>query len=182
MMQAGALLLATVIAFPAWAGGDASDGHTHAESAPVPVPVTASAPRAVAATEDFEVVAVLEGRQLVVYVDRYASNEPVAKAKVEVEGAGLKGLAREAAPGTYVMDLAAALPSAKHALTISIEAGETADLLSATLDTSQPVASSEHVHGWGERVVWIVAALLLLAAGALLIARRNRRKAKGIRP
>ena len=180
MMQAGALLLATAIAFPAWAGGDASDGHTHGAPAAAPIPVTASAPRAVAATEDFEVVAVLEGKHLVVYVDRFASNEPVAKAKVEVEGAGLNGLAREAAPGTYVMDLAAALPPAKHALTISIEAGDTADLLSATLDTSQPATSSEHAHSRAEWVVWIVATLLLLAAGALLIVRRNRSKAKGV--
>ena len=178
MMQARALFLATVIAFPAWAGGDASDGHSHAGSAPAAVPVTASAPRAVAATEDFEVVAVLEGKHLVVYVDRFASNEPVAKAKVEVEGAGLKGLASEAAPGTYVMDLAAALAPAKHALTISIEAGDTADLLSATLDTSQPLVTDAAAHDWSRRVVWIVAALLLLAAGALLVYRR--RKARGI--
>lgn len=180
MMQAGALLLATAIAFPAWAGGDASDGHTHGAPVAAPVPVTASAPRAVSATEDFEVVAILEGRHLVVYVDRFASNEPVAKAKVEVEGAGLKGLASEAAPGTYVMDLAAALPPAKHALTISIEAGDTADLLSATLDTSQPVVAAADAHGWTRRTVWIVAALLLLAVGTLLAVRRNRRKAKGI--
>lgn len=178
MMQARALFLATLIAFPAWAGGDASDGHTHAESAPAPVPVTASAPRTVAATEDFEVVAILEGRHLVVYVDRFASNEPVVKAKVEVEGAGLKGLASEAAPGTYVMDLAAALAPAKHALTISIEAGETADLLSATLDTSQPVVTDAAAHDWSRRVAWIVAALLLLATGALLVYRH--RKARGL--
>lgn len=178
MMQARALFLATVIALPAWAGGDASDGHSHAGSAPAPVPVTASAPRAVAATEDFEVVAILEGKHLVVYVDRFASNEPVGKAKVEIEGAGLKGFAGEAAPGTYVMDLAAALPPAKHALTISIEAGDSADLLSATLDTSQPLATDAAAHDWSRRVVWIVAVLLLLAAGALLLYRR--RKAREI--
>jgi hypothetical protein len=177
MMQARAFLLATVIAFPAWAGGDASDGHTHGAPAAAPVPVTAGAPRAVAATEDFEVVGVLEGKHLVVYADRFASNEPVAKAKVEIEGAGLNGLARETAPGTYVMDLAAGLPPAKHALTIGIEAGDTADLLSATLDTTLTAASSEHVHGRAEWVVWIVAALLLTAS-ALLVYRR--RKARGI--
>ena len=173
MMQAGALFLAAALAFPAWAGGDASDGHTHAGQTPAPVPVTASAPRAVAATEDFEVVALLEGKHLVVYVDRFASNEPVTKAKVEVEGAGLKGLASEAAPGTYVMDLATALPPAKHALTISIEAGDSADLLSATLDTSQPVPAHVDTFDWSRRIVWIIAALLL-AAGALLVYRRRK--------
>ncbi len=179
MIQARALLLATAIAFPAWAGGDASDGHTHGAPAAAPVPVTTSAPRAVAATEEFEVVTVLEGKHLVVHVDRFASNEPVTKATVEIEGAGLKGLAREAAPGTYMMDLAATLPPARHALTISIEAGDSADLLSATLDISPPAASGEHAHGQAEWTVWIVATLLL-AAGALLAVRRNRRKAKGI--
>ncbi len=174
MMQAGALLLATAIAFPAWAGGDASDGHTHAEAAPIPV--TPSAPRAVAATEDFEVVAVLEGKHLVVYVDRFASNEPVAKAKVEVEGAGLNGLAKEATPGAYVMDLAAALPPAKHALTISIEAGDSADLLTATLDTSAAAPAAPHARSWSEWMVWGLAAVLLLASGALLAARRRKQK------
>lgn len=178
MMHARAFFLVAAIALPAWAGGDASDGHTHGAPAPVPVPVTASEPRAVAATEDFEVVAILEGKQLVVYVDRFASNEPVAKAKVEVEGAGLKGLAGETAPGTYVMAVAAAIAPGKHPLTISIEAGETVDLLSATLDTSQPLVADAAAHDWSRRVVWGVAALLLLAAGALLIFRR--RKVRGI--
>jgi len=82
MIQASALFLAAAIAFQAWAGGDASDGHTHGAPAPAAAPIIAGAPRAVAATEDFEVVAILEGKQLVVYVDRFASNEPVAKAKV----------------------------------------------------------------------------------------------------
>lgn len=177
MKQARTLFVAMAIAFPAWAGGDASDGHTHA--APEPVLTAATAPRASAATEEFEIVAALEGNQLVVYVDRFASNAPVAKAKVEVEGAGLKGYASETAPGTYVMNVAAATPPARYPLTITIEAGDTTDLLSTTLDTSRPVASNEHVHDWSERVAWIVAGLLLLAASALLAIRR-RKKTKGI--
>ena len=72
------------------------------------------------------------------------------------------------------------MPPAKHALTISIEAGDTADLLTTTLDTSLPAAIDVQEHGWSKRIVWSLAALLLLAAGALLIVRR--RKTKGIRP
>lgn len=172
-------VLAVTLFTAAFAAASAVYAHGDEDHGAAPPPVTQSmSPRAVAATEDFEVVAILDGKHLVVYVDRFASNEPVVKAKVEVEGAGLKGLASEAAPGTYVMDLAAALAPAKHALTISIEAGETADLLSATLDTSQPVVAAADAHGWTRRTVWIVAALLLLAAGALLVIRR--RKAGGI--
>jgi hypothetical protein len=175
--QARALLLATVIAFPAWAGGDSSDGHTHA--APEPIPVVTLSPRAAAATEEFEVVAAIEGKKLVVYLDRFASNEPVTKAVVEVEGGGLKGVAGEIAPGTYALDLATAMSPGKHPLTIAIEAGDTTDLLTATLDISPAAAGEEHVHGWSERIVWIVAGLLLLAAGAML-AMRRRNKSKGI--
>jgi len=175
--QVRALLLATVIALPAWAGGDSSDGHTHA--APEPIPVVTLSPRAAAATEDFEVVAAIEGKKLLVYLDRFASNEPVTKAVVEVEGGGLKGVAGEIAPGTYALDVATAMSPGKHPLTIAIEAGDTTDLLTATLDISPAAAGEEHVHGWSERIVWIVAGLLLLAAGALL-AMRRRNKSKGI--
>ena len=177
MKQAKALLLATVIAFPVWAGGDSSDGHTHA--APEPLPVVTLTPRAAAATEEFEVVAAIEGKKLVVYLDRFASNEPVTKAVVEVEGGGLKGVAGEIAPGTYALDVATAMSPGKHPLTIAIEAGDTTDLLTTTLDISPAAAGEEHVHGWSERIVWIVAGLLLLAAGAML-AMRRRNKSKGI--
>ncbi|MCF8179064.1 MAG: LPXTG cell wall anchor domain-containing protein [Sulfuritalea sp.] len=166
------------IAFPAWAGGDSSDGHTHA--APEPVLAVATSPRATATSEDFEIVIALEDNRLVLYVDRFASNEPVTKAQVEVEGAGLKGLASEVAPGTYVIGSANPLPAARHALTISIEAGDTADLLLATLDTSPAAAAEAHVHSWNEWAVWIVAAMLLLAGIGLLLARRKRRN--GVSP
>jgi hypothetical protein len=56
-------------------------------------------PEALPASEAFEVVAVLEGKKLLLYVDRFASNEPVAKAKVEVDGGGLKGVASEIRAG-----------------------------------------------------------------------------------
>lgn len=154
------------------------DGEDH--GAPPPPVNQAVAPRAVAATEEFEAVAVLEGKKLVIYVDVFASNEPVTKAKVEVEGAGLKGTAVEAAPGTYVMDAAAILPPGKHGLTIGIEAGDTADLLSTTLDTSAPDQGEVHAHGWNERVIWIVAVLLLLAGGLLLAVQRGKIRARGL--
>lgn len=174
MKQARTFFLAAFIALPAWAGGDSSDGHSHAP--PAPVPTTASSPRAAAASDAFELVVALEGKKLVLYVDHFASNEPVTKAKLEVDGAGLKGFASEIAPGTYVMDIVTAIPAARHPLTVAIETDDSADLLSATLDTSLPASAAAHVYGWDEWLVWIVATLLL--AGAALLAVRRNKKSK----
>ena len=165
----------------AFAAGSLAYAHGDEDHGAAPPPVTQSmAPRAVAATEEFEVVAVLEDKHLVVYVDRHASNEPVAGAKVEIEGGGLQGVAAESAPGTYLLNLAAALPPAKHALTISIEAGDSADLLTATLDTSSAAPAAAHAHYWSEWIVWGLAALLLLVSAALLAVRRRKQKTKGL--
>ena len=147
--------------------------------APPPAVTHAVEPRAAAATGEFEVVTSLAGKKLVVYVDRFASNAPVAQAKVEIEGAGIKGLAGETAPGTYVLDLAAKLPPAKHPLTISIEAGDTVDLLSATLDTSAPAANVAPKQARSERLDWILAGSLLLLAGTVFAAWRHKRAKKG---
>lgn len=169
--------LVTLIALPVWAGGDTSDGHSH--GAPAPAPIAVNTPRATATTEDFEVVVALEDKHLVVYVDRFASNAPVAKARVEIEGAGLNGLAVESAPGTYMMDLTGPLPPGRHALTISIEAGDTADLLSVTLDASPPAVAETPASDRGKQAFWGVAGLVLVVSGIRLVARHNRGKTLG---
>ena len=173
------LVTLVALSLPVWAGGDSSDGHTH--EAPAPLPVSQSiAPRAAAATEEFEVVILLEGKKLVVYVDRFASNEPVTQAKVEIEGAGLTGVASETTPGTYVLDVVTILPPAKHPLTISVEAGDSVDLLTTTLDTSASVTSEVHNHGWSEWAGWGISGGLLLLTGSLFAVWRHKRAKKGV--
>lgn len=181
------VVLVMFIAFslPAWAGGDSSDGHSHGAPTPAPTPISqGTTPRTATATEEFEVVAALEGKNLVVYVDRFASNEPVARAKVEIEGAGLKGVASETTPGTYVFAVPAPLPPARHALAISIEAADSADLLAVTLDTSASASASishvAHTHSRSEWTIWALAAALLLVSGILFVVRRRKRH-QGVR-
>lgn len=155
--------------------GHGGDDH----GAAPPVASLSIAARAVAATEEFEVVAIPDAGKLTIYVDRHDSNEPVVGAKIEIEGAGLKGVANEAAPGLYVMNMPSLAPG-KYPLTISIEAGETGDLLTATLDTSSaPGGVAPHVHDWSERLVWRIAGLLTLSSAALFLARRKR-KVRGL--
>lgn len=166
------LLFATPAAF-----GHGDEDH----GAPAPTVSQAVAPRAVASSEEFEAVAVLEDGKLLVYLDHFASNAPVFGAKVEIEGGGLKGVATESSPGVYGI-AAAALTPARHHLTISIETADSADLLSATLDLAPtPAAAGQpHVHGWSEWLVWLGAGALALLGGVLL-AMRRRKHAKGVK-
>lgn len=173
MKDLAILLAALAFALPVHAGGDSSDGHTHeAPEAPITTP---TAPRAAAATEEFELVATLEGRTLTLYLDRFATNAPVVKARIEVESGTLKAVATELSPGVYSLPAEPLSQPGKHALTISVQAGEVADLMTATLDVGRQGASVEHTHWWGEWAVWWVAGGLLLAGTGLLAMRRRRK-------
>ena len=71
----------------------ADDGHNH------DAPATAAAPalpRFAASSELFELVGVLDGKQLTLYLDHAASNAPVSGATLELELGGAK---LKAAPG-----------------------------------------------------------------------------------
>lgn len=153
----------------------AHGGEDH--GAPPPSVSTTVAPRASATSDEFEVVTLVADKKLLIYLDRFSSNEPVAGAKLEVEGAGLKGVAEETSPGIYAL-AAESIPAARHPLTISIETTDSADLLSATLDTTAVTSAVVHVHTWSERAIWLGVAVLALAGGALLIVRRRKQAHK----
>lgn len=167
------LIAAIAFALPAWGHG----GEDHGD-APAPAMAVAAAPRAVAASDEFELVALLEGGKLTLYLDRFATNEPVADAQVEVESGAFKAGATQVAPGVYALPGAAFAGPGKHPLTISVEAGDTADLLATTLDLARPAAGVEHAHTRGEWAVWGASGALLLAAAALLAMRRRKKNSK----
>lgn len=169
------VLIASALVFVAPAAlGHGGEDH----GAPPPSVIQSISPRADAKSDEFEAVAVLENKKLLLYLDHFASNAPVVGAKVEIEGGGLKGVVSESSPGVYAIDAAAITPE-KHPLTISIETEDSADLLLATLDIRPPSAGIGHVHEWSEWAVWSGAGVLALAGGALWIARR-RKKSKGV--
>ncbi|WP_126446149.1 hypothetical protein [Sulfuricystis multivorans] len=170
-------------------GASAHGGEDHGDEAKAPAPTVAIAPRASAQSEDFELVAVLEeakpeGRRLRLFLDRFATNEPILGAKLEVDAGGQSALAQETSPGVYVAPFgvpANGAPGTKLPLTISIEAGDVTDLLTTTLEIPVPPDGvAAHVHGWGEIVTWLTAAVMGLTAVALLIVRR-RRQTKGVK-
>ncbi len=141
----------------------AHGGEDH--GAPPPPVSQILAPRTSAFSEEFEVSIVVEAKQLLLYLDRFNSNAPVTKAKVEVDGAGLKGLANETAPGIYVMNIATPIAATKHALTIVVDTDDSSDLLVASLDMTQAATASEHGFVWRTWFTWLIAAVLLAALG-----------------
>ena len=171
------IIFSTAFLVPAlaFAGGDSSDGHTHGEAVP-PELIAEAAPRTSTQSDEFELVAVLAEGKLTLYLDRYADNAPVPDAEIEIESGTFKAVATQVAPGVYAVPGQAFIRSGRHPLTISVQAGDAADLLTTTLDNALPAAGVEHVDGWGEWTVWGAAGGLLAVAGGLVLVGRRKRK------
>lgn len=169
----------------------AHEGHDHGEPPPsVALPMLA--PRAEAAGDLFEVLLRLDGTQLTLWVDRFASNEPVTGARVELEGKGWKAVVPPAADGSYRLEAPAELRQVgDHPLVITVQlagssgkAGEDeADLMETTLQRPAPnnAASAPPAPAAAAApLTWAAAALGTVAAVAAalwaLARRRHQRR------
>ena len=141
-------------------------------------------PRIEAYSEAFELVGRLQGGELSLLINRYATNEPVLNATVEVETGTLKAPAKfHADMGDYAVDDAAMLKAlaapGEHSLVITILAGADSDLLDGTL-TVPDAAANDHGHSHDEghahgpsRTVWLALALVVLVAVGWLFGRKK---------
>lgn len=153
----------------------AHEGEDHGTQAPAAASVSL-APRAYAQTEDFELVAQIHGDQLRIHLDRYATNEPVANAQIEVEsGTAFKAPAQQLAPGVYTVTAVALAAPGPHALSFSVQTDDTADLLAATLDIAAPTPTLAHERRWSPWVSGGLSGAVLATGLALALMRRRRR-------
>ena len=184
------LLLLTAPAAVAGPGAHGPNGE-HLD-APATVRAALALPRLEAHTDAFELVAELRAGALVVVIDRYASNEPVLGAKLEVDSGSLKAAAAfRAEQGDYVVTdealLKALTAPGEHGLVFTLLAGTDSDLLDGTLARSaarngaaqatQHDHDHDHAHGHGDhghshgfgRKAWagIGAAALCLMGGVV---------------
>lgn len=170
------LLAATALAAAALA--TAHEGEDH--GTPASPAVTQAVPRFEAQSELFELVGVLEGPKLTLYLDRYSDNTPITDAKIEVEAPSFKGEAVRAPDGTYTLAAEPLARPGRHALTITVSAGADVDLLAGELEThasatsnGKKTASDEH-SSWLSRYWSRVVTLLVVAALAVPIILRLR--------
>lgn len=165
-------LLIAVTPFSTWAG----DGHDHGEA---PASATGLArPRFTAISETFELVGVLNGKQLTLYLDRAADNSPVKDAKLELELGGVKVAVKPHGEGEFEATLAQELQPGEITVSAMVLAGQETDLLAGDLDIHEDshAGAAAQSQGWKVYSVWAVGGLLGLAllAWALGRIRANR--------
>lgn len=165
----------------------AGPGHDHGDEAPVTGSGPAS-PRFEAHSDLFEVVGVLDDHALQVFVDRYADNAPVLKAKVELESGDTKATGEfHEDSGDYKFEVNAFEKPGSYPITLTVTAGEDIDILAANLvipegHTNQGDHGHEESDHLYQRIGIAAAAivvLMLLAVGARRL--KKSRNAGGVK-
>lgn len=123
----------------------------------------------------------LSGKQITLYLDRFADNSPVRDVQIELEIGGAKFKAEKQGDDAYQVVLPAEPKPGVLPVTATVTAGNEADLLAGELDIHEDAHTKEaaHTHSWAEyagRAAAGIAALALLAwAGRRVMAARSLR-------
>jgi RND family efflux transporter MFP subunit len=120
----------------------AHEGHDH--GGPPTAAPTAGSPRVTTHSDTYELVGILRGGRLGIYLDRYATNEPVTDAKIAVTVGGDEELQAEpAADGTYGLTLAKFAGEGPLELIFAVTHPTGDDLLIGTLQLpAKPIAAA----------------------------------------
>ena len=136
-------------------------------------------PRFSAVSEAFELVGVLSGKQITLYLDRFADNSPVRGAQIELEIGGAKFKAEKQGEDEYEVLLPEAPKPGVLPVTATITAGNETDLLAGELDIHEEAHTEEAVatHAWTETAGWgaggVAVLALLLWGGRRLMGARS---------
>lgn len=151
-------------------GGAASAGEGHDHGSEAPAAAGQALPRFTAVSEAFELVGVLSGKQLTLYLDRHADNSPVRDAQIELEIAGTPFKAEKHGEDEYEVVLAEEPAPGVLPITATVTADDEVDLLAGELDIHEAAHAGEAAHARSSQADagWIaggIAALALLGWG-----------------
>ncbi len=162
-----------------------SHGHEGHDHGPEPVAKTDASPRGAGSSELFELVAIAKGEELVFYLDRFASNEPVTDANIEVETPD-GPVAAVASEGTYRLKAAWLAKPGHYDLIATVTAGSDTDILPITIDIPDrtigtPVDAGllAKAKSWAQLETGMAAAAGLLLGIVIMSVRRRPRGATG---
>lgn len=173
------LLLA---AFSLCAPALAHEGHDDAGKAAMPA--QALAPRVAAHSTDLELLAVWQNESLVIFLDRYETNEPITGATIELESGANRATATSAGEGLYLASAAWLAKPGTYPIVFTVQTKDLADLLQGTLEMPDKSAQAAmHAHEanarehWLARWGWVGAAIFVVLL--VLVAFATRRKQRG---
>ncbi len=157
----------------------AGEGHDHGDAAPATAGQTL--PRFSAVSETFELVGVLNGKQITLYLDRFSDNSPVRDARIELEIGGAKFKAEKQGEDEYEVVLSDALKPGVVPIAATVIAGNDTDLLVGELDIHEEAHADEGVaaRSWVKYLGWLAGGAAVLAL--LLWSGRRVLKARSVR-
>jgi cobalt-zinc-cadmium efflux system membrane fusion protein len=162
----------------------AHEGHDH-DAAHLPASVSI-APRAEATSDAFELIAIAEGSELAIYLDRFPTNEPVEGATIEVETPNGPVIARTHGDAYRVPATWLSKPG-RYDLIFTVTAQESAEVLPLTLEIpdtrseSPPTGdTSARAERWSSQAILILGVAVGLVIGMTAMAFFRRGKTTAI--
>jgi hypothetical protein len=154
------------------ARADAGHDHEHDHGSATPAAGAAS-PRFAATSELFELVGIVSGRKLTLYLDHAADNAPVKEATLEVEVGGQRVELHGHADGEFEGTLAQALTPGTVAVTATVTTPAASDLLAGEIDVHAPDPAAPATTGRSPArlAAWVLGSLLALGLVAWLVRR-----------
>ena len=140
----------------------AGDGHDHGDA---PAPAAGPAlPRFTAVSELFELVGVVDGKQVTLYLDHFADNSPVKDARLELQLDGNAIAVEQHAEGEFDAVLEQELKPGVVSVTATVSTGQETDLLAGELDLHEGAKADEETHeqDWKPLAGWLGAGVLAL--------------------
>lgn len=160
----------------------AGEGHDHGEA-----PSAAAEPslaRFETASDQFELVGVLDARKLTLYLDRSADNSPVKNATLEIELAGKTVPVKPTGEGMFEATLATEPEEGEYPVIATVVAGQESDLLAAELDVHEtahdPSADKGRTSPMSTWLRWALPGLLVVAIGLFLVQRSKLDRMGGV--
>ncbi|MDX2219703.1 MAG: hypothetical protein SF172_11830 [Burkholderiales bacterium] len=159
-----------LVAFNAIAG----PGHDHGDEG-AKAPTGNVSPRFEAHSDLFEVVGILDGKELAIFIDRFADNAPVHKAKVELESGSVREIGQfHADHGDYSFAATAFQKPGSYPITLTITVGDEVDILAANLVVPDAHAADTHATEAPKWMWWAGGGALLVVIAFIAFLRRQR--------
>jgi hypothetical protein len=171
----------------------AHEGHDHGDQ---PATATPIAPRGSSVSENLEVVTVARGGVVTIHVDRFATNEPVSGARVEVETPDGTVEARPADPGSYTIPAPWSVKTGEYDLTVTVTSEGSSEVFPITLDIhAEETTAAAPKTSWfaspalaggirdrlaQDSILFVALGSFLTGIGVALLIRRRSRKASAL--